>query len=133
MYKISVEKDNEIPLMFLDSMTFIPALYEGCSRADEAKQETFVIRFNKHYAPIAMKVKVAFPGWPSPAPVILIPAVYDEKKMGDDPEPPQEISKADLKALIRPTIDQWRTIFKLNNTEIKDNWRIMIKKNFKIK
>lgn len=55
MYKISVDKDGDTAIAFLDALTFIPATYEDCGPTVEAQQETFVIRFNKHYAPVAEK------------------------------------------------------------------------------
>lgn len=127
MYKISADVDSQTALMFLDAVDWIPSLFEGCSRAEEAQQETFIIRFNKHYAPLAEKS--TFDGHP----VVLIKALRENSKMGEPPEKPQTISKAEAKKLLYAMIDQWRKIFHLSDAEIKKYWHKMIKKNFIIK
>ena len=127
MYKISADVDSQTALMFLDAVDWIPSLFEGYSRAEEAQQETFIIRFNKHYAPLAEKS--TFDGHP----VVLIKALRENSKMGESPETPQTISKAEAKKLLYAMIDQWRKIFHLSDAEIKKYWHKMIKKNFIIK
>ena len=127
MYKISAEADSDTALLFLDGLTFIPAVYENCGPTVEAQQETFIIRFNKHYAPVAEKS--TYDGHP----VILVKALYENTKMGEDPEKPQTISKADAKTMLYAMVNQWKKVFHLNNAEIKKYWHKMIKKNFIIK
>lgn len=127
MYTISADVDSHTALMFLDAVTFIPALYEGSTRAEEAQQETFIIRFNKHYAPVAEKS--TFDGHP----VVLVKDLHENSKMGEPLEKPQTISKAEAKKLLYAMIDQWRKIFHLSDAEIKKYWHKMIKKNFIIK
>ena len=127
MYKISVDKDGDTAIAFLDALTFISATYEDCGPTVEAQQETFVIRFNKHYAPVAEKS--TFDGHP----VILVKDLHENSKMGEPPEKPQTISKVDAKKLLYAMIDQWRKIFHLSDAEIKKYWHKMLKKNFIIK
>ena len=131
MYTLDIKKDGDLPIMFLDAMTFIPVLHEGSTYIDEAKRETFVIRFNKHYSKIAFKKFVNISSIPTA--VILVPELYEEKKMGETPEPPQEISKTEVLKMIKPTISQWKTIFGLKGPKLKVLFYRMLKKHFIIK
>ena len=116
MYKLDINKDGSLPLVFLDALTFIPALYEGCSYIDEAKRETFVMRFNKHYSAVAEK-KVH-----DGHEILAVCALYDEKKMGEDPEPPQIVTKTEAKEIVAALVAQWKDLFGLTNADIKKYW-----------
>lgn len=127
MYKLDADRDGDLPIVFLDALTFIPALYEGISYADMAKRTTFVIRFNKHYSHNANKI--THDGHE----MVAVCDLYDERKMGEDPEPPQTISKAEAKKLVAELVDNWKNIFKLSNGDIRTWWYAYRKKRLIIK
>ena len=126
MYEISVEKDIRTVILFLDYETFIPDTYEDCGPVVEVQQKTFVIRFNKHYAPLAEKIKY------TGRDVIAVKALYDEAKMGEEiSNQPVVIKKEEIKDMIYSLVKDWQTIFHLSNTEIRKFWYEM-KKRYKI-
>ena len=117
MYEISVEKDIRTVILFLDYETFIPDTYEDCGPMVEAQQKTFFICFNKHYAPLAEKIK--YTG-------------RDVIKMGEEiSNQLVVIKKEEIKDMIYSLVKDWQTIFHLSNAEIRKFWYEM-KKRYKI-
>lgn len=130
MYKISIEKDSNVVIIFLDSITCIPGLLEGgtsIGSVGTAMQRTFINLFNRNYSSIAEKVRIGRNS------VILVKAIYNEDKMGEQPPVPKVVTSKEAKIMEKALIVRWRQTFRLTDTEIKKFLHDTMKKHFVIK
>ena len=132
MYKLRLDRDGITPIMFLDALMFIPGSDENAAYINEAMRETFVIRFNKHYSSIAYKKAIKF--GPESIEMILVPTLYEETKMGEDPKIPREITKQEAIDMVKPVLDDWQKYFGLpKNGHTAKLFADMLKKDFIVK
>ena len=137
MYKISIEKDNDKTILFLDAMTFIPGIgpdsdmdghdLSGLTYSETWRAEEFVERFNEYCADKARLVR--FMGMP----VIAVKDFYPEELNLDEeddddgeyklPDTPEELEQMKL-----GITSSWEQMFKMTPEEIETYWQEFLKR-----
>ena len=84
MKKLSAEKDNGKPIIFLDAFTFMPGVgpssdmdghdLSSYTYSEEQRRDDFIEAFNDNYADVAEEI--SFMGMP----MIRVKAFYDDEK-----------------------------------------------------
>ena len=130
MKKLSVEKDDGKPILFLDAFTVIPGVgpdsdmdghdLSGLSYSEEIKRDNFIEAFNDNYANLANEI--IFRGMR----VIVVKAFYDND-IFDDEDTTQPVNQQDAKAMLAATLKFWDEVFHLTDAE-KANYLIEFKK-----
>lgn len=125
MKKLSIEKDNGKPIIFLDAFTVIPGVgpdsdmdghdLSGLTYSEEQRRDEFIEAFNDNYADVAEEI--SFMGMP----MIRVKAFYEDKVFGDE----EEVNTAeddveveqDKEDLVRATLQFWDETFDLTDEE----------------
>ena len=137
MYKISIEKDNDKTILFLDAMTFIPAIgpdsdmdghdLSGLTYSETLRAEEFVEMFNEYCADKASLVR--FMGMQ----IIVVKMFYPEELDLDEeddnkgeyklPDTPEELEQMKL-----GITSSWVQMFKMTPEEIETYWKEFMKR-----
>ena len=125
MKKLSIEKDNGKPIIFLDAFTFIPGVgpdsdmdghdLSSLTYSEEQRRDDFIEAFNDNYADVAEEI--SFMGMP----MIRVKAFYDDEVFGDE----EEVNTAeddveveqDKDDLVKATLQFWNDTFDLTDDE----------------
>ena len=125
MKKLSAEKDNGKPIIFLDAFTFMPGVgpsgdmdghdLSSYTYSEEQRRDEFIEAFNDNYADVAEEI--SFMGMP----MIRVKAFYEDEILGDE----EEVNTAkddveveqDKEDLLKATLQFWNDSFDLTNDE----------------
>ena len=123
MYRISIEKDNDKMILFLDSMTFIPGIgpdsdmdghdLSGLTYSETLRAEEFVERFNEYCADKAKLIR--YMGMP----VIIVKDFYPkELDLEDDGE--EEDTDIDFEEAGPALKLSWQQLFDMTEEESEE-------------
>ena len=125
MKKLSIEKDNGKPIIFLDAFTVMPGVgpdsdmdghdLSSLTYSEEQRRDDFIEAFNDNYADVAEEI--SFMGMP----MIRVKAFYDDEVFGDE----EEVNTAeddveveqDKDDLVKATLQFWNDTFDLTDDE----------------
>lgn len=125
MKKLSIEKDNGKPIIFLDAFTVIPGVgpdsdmdghdLSSLTYSEEQRRDEFIDAFNDNYADVAEEI--SFMGMP----MIRVKAFYEDEVFGDE----EEVNTAeddveveqDKEDLVKATLQFWDETFDLTDDE----------------
>ena len=125
MKRLSAEKDNGKPIIFLDAFTFMPGVgpdsdmdghdLSGLTYSEEQRRDEFIDAFNDNYADVAEEI--SFMGMP----MIRVKAFYEDEVFGDE----EEVNTAeddveveqDKDDLLKATLQFWDETFDLTADE----------------
>ena len=132
MYKISIEKDHDKTILFLDALTFIPAIgpdsdmdghdLSSLTYNETLRAEEFVERFNEYCADKAKLIR--FMGLP----VIVVKDFYPKELDidGDDDEEDEFVKPAtpeEFEEMKTGITSSWVQMFNMTPEEIETYWK----------
>jgi hypothetical protein len=135
MYKISIDKDNGTPIMFLDAMTFIPAIgpdsdmdghdLSSLTYNETLEAEDFVENFNEYCANKASLM--SFMSMPVIAVKMFYPSELnsEEEDEGEFVLPETQEERDEMK---RGITSSWEQLFQMSPAEIEIYWEEFLKR-----
>jgi hypothetical protein len=125
MKKLSAERDNGKPIIFLDAFTFMPGVgpssdmdghdLSSYTYSEEQRRDDFIDAFNDNYADVAEEI--SFMGMP----MIRVKAFYEDEILGDEEEVNTAEDDVEIEQnkedLLKATLQFWNDTFDLTDAE----------------